>query len=799
MKGFRMIILGWICLAVMTNGNATQAKTFRIGTVSDGDASRAGAMLDLIQREIFNMTQGAHTVEFPKDGQVSGNWDLNRVNQALDTLLSSGHIDLVITLGAVSTHEACRRRTLAKPVIGADVIDAQTQELPSDKGVSGVANLNYINTFSNIDRALQSFLDIAPFYRVAVLADAFQLQSIPQLQKLERRLAHEFSLTIRVIPVKTSAASALEQIPENTDAVFVSGLPRLTDREFATLVQGLIRKQLPSFSFAGRTGVEQGLLSGIIPADDRRHTARSVAINVQELLDGNPAETLQTYFPLGGKLSINMATARAIGVYPGWHILTEADLLNEEDRAGAGKMDIRSAVAQARQSNPDLAAAGRAVAAGAEQVRAAKAALFPQLTLGSHARIIDDDRAEAAFGAAPEREWTGSLAASQLLYSDKARANYEIEKFSQSARAQQRDAVALDIVRSAATAYLNVLRAKRIERIQKNNLKLTRKNLERAQIRVSIGAAGPEEVYRWENQIAESRRNVLTSESVTLDTMSSLNRLLNQPLRDPFGIDETEYKAPLSILPDRRILAYMDTPQALNAMRDFLVDEGMAASPELKQIDAAIAAGKRAVVLARREYWQPSVALVGDITRCLSDGGNGTAPPSALAALGSGSGADDTAWTAGITLTLPLYSGGKKSAFLGENAEKLARLQYQKRSTANTIEQRVLSSVYLIRASYPAIRLTMSAADAARKNLTLVTASYARGIKSIIDLIDAQNSALVADQQAANAVYDFLIDLMAVQRSLGNFFVFAPEPDYTSFMDRLDQYMDARGFGRRTP
>jgi len=93
----------------------------------------------------------------------------------------------------------------------------------------------------------------------------------------------------------------------------------------------------------------------------------------------------------------------------------------------------------------------------------------------------------------------------------------------------------------------------------------------------------------------------------------------------------------------------------------------------------------------------------------------------------------------------------------------------------------------------------MSAADAARKNLTLVTASYARGIKSIIDLIDAQNSALVADQQAANAVYDFLIDLMAVQRSLGNFFVFAPEPDYTSFMDRLDQYMDARGFGRRTP
>ena len=48
----------------------------------------------------------------------------------------------------------------------------------------------------------------------------------------------------------------------------------------------------------------------------------------------------------------------------------------------------------------------------------------------------------------------------------------------------------MDIVQAAASAYLNVLRAKSIERIQKENLKLTRENLERARIRVEIGAAG---------------------------------------------------------------------------------------------------------------------------------------------------------------------------------------------------------------------------------------------------------------------------------------------------------------------
>ncbi|MCG8632711.1 MAG: TolC family protein, partial [Desulfobacterales bacterium] len=506
---------------------------------------------------------------------------------------------------------------------------------------------------------------------------------------------------------------------------------------------------------------------------------------------GTGAGALQTTFSLSEKLSINMATARAIGVYPGWSILTEADLLHEEDESTDRTLDIRQAVAEALFANPDLAAATRDVQAGMEQVQEARSALFPQLGIGTDARIIDDDRAAASLGTAAQREWTGTLTASQLLYSDKAWAGYDIEKLRQSAREQGREAVELDIVRAASTAYLNVLRAKRIERIQKENLKLTRENLERAQIRVSIGAAGPEEVYRWESQIADSRQQVLRAESVSLDTMSTVNRILNRPLREIFGVEENDYKDPLNILPGRRMLAYLDNPQELNAMRDFLVEEGLDLSPELRQLDAAISAQERAITLAKREFWLPSVSLVGDVSETFKKDGKGTS--SGLSGFDLPT-SDDTDWTAGITVKLPLYSGGGKSATLRRSLEELSGLKYQRRSTANTIEQRVLNAVYLIRASYPSIRLTVHAADSARRNLTLVTDAYARGIKSIIDLIDAQNRSLVADQQAANAVYDFLIDLMSVQRSLGSFFLFASDQERETFMARLDQYMKSRGF-----
>ncbi|MDX1569994.1 MAG: hypothetical protein R3200_05865, partial [Xanthomonadales bacterium] len=47
---------------------------------------------------------------------------------------------------------------------------------------------------------------------------------------------------------------------------------------------------------------------------------------------------------------------------------------------------------------------------------------------------------------------------------------------------------------------------------------------------------------------------------------------------------------------------------------------------------------------------------------------------------------------------------------------------------------------------------------------------------SIIDLLDAQNASLRAEESAANAVYDFLIEVMNVERATGQYdFLASPE------------------------
>ena len=87
----------------------------------------------------------------------------------------------------------------------------------------------------------------------------------------------------------------------------------------------------------------------------------------------------------------------------------------------------------------------------------------------------------------------------------------------------------------------------------------------------------------------------------------------------------------------------------------------------------------------------------------------------------------------------------------------------------------------------PQQALAEGSAEAARRNLELVSDSYERGVVSIVDLLDAQNAALVSDQVAANAVFDFLIDLMEVQRSAVNFDFFLSAADRAAWFQRLER------------
>jgi outer membrane protein TolC len=489
-------------------------------------------------------------------------------------------------------------------------------------------------------------------------------------------------------------------------------------------------------------------------------------------------------FPLGEKLTINMATGRAIGFYPSWSALTEAVLLNEKVERVERRLSLQSAVRESIAANLDLAVENRNVAAGEQVVKQARSVLLPQVDLDAKGEMIDDDRAEFSGGGTPERTVTGSVTASQLLYDEDSWSNYSVEKKLQTSREEQRNTVELDIIRNAAVAYLDVLRAKTLEQVEKDNLKLTRANLERAQVRVSIGIANRSEEFRWQTEIARNRANVLFAQATTRQSENRLNRLLSRPLEEKFVTTETDLRDPLLIVSDPRLFPYVDNPRNFLTYSDFTVTEGLEIAPELLGFDAAIAAQERILANAKRAFWLPSFAAQGSVSELLAESGEGKRSDSSL---------DDTDWSVGVFATFPLAEGGGKFATIKRAREELSRIQLEKESTSERIEQRIRSALHQASASYPNIRLSRSAAEAARRNLDLVADQYARGLVSIVDLIDAQNSFLRADQDAKNAVYNFLVDWMDVERAAGRFDFLMTQAEREEWFQRLEEFFNKAG------
>lgn len=784
----RWLTAGALALTATVCPVAAALPVVKIGMIFDGPWARNDEIRALTQQEIRTLVAGELDVRFPAAAELEGDWTLETARAQLETLLADPDVDLVITWGVLASHAVCCYGSPPKPVIAPVILDRALQDLPYDSGASGVPNLNYVTLPDNTLQELRLFQQVVPLRKVVFLANGTMLAAIPELLSRTHRLAGELGLDFAFVPVGWSVEEVLAAIPEDADGVFIWPQLHWSGEQLEQLMAGLNGRRLPTFSTLGGDMLEAGVLATSGLDDLFARLSRRVALNVQRILLGEDAGTLPVAFSYRERLTLNMATARAIGVSPRWEALLEADLINVVDPS-LPRRSLTSTAQQAVAVNLDLAAEQLAVAAGAREPQRARALLLPQLEVSARGLLIDEDRAASSFGTQAERTWSGSAELSQLLYAEDVLANVTIQDHLQQQRVYGYDQLRLDIAFEAAMIYLNLLRAKILEQVRRNNLQLTRSNLELAQIRRSVGTANPAEVFRWQSQIAVDRRALVLANADVRGAEIRLNRLLHQPQDERFLTEEVDPK-PISA----RFTGYIETPRHFEVLQDFAVLEGLAAAPELQQLEAAIAAQQRAATAARRAFWSPVVAAQLGLEHIVERGGAGS-EGNPLAAEGP----DDTSWSVGLSASLPLFTGGDRTARRLQAEEELAALERQRDAVAERLEEGMRSAMVATRASFAGIELARLAAEAARQSLDLAADAYARGAVSILDLLDAQNAALNAELDAGNAVYDFFTDLMRVQRSTSQLDFFISPEAQDDWFRRLDAFFVAAGMARWQP
>jgi len=343
----------------------------------------------------------------------------------------------------------------------------------------------------------------------------------------------------------------------------------------------------------------------------------------------------------------------------------------------------------------------------------------------------------------------------------------------------------------AGEAYLNVLRAKNTERVNRDNLKLTRKNLSLAETRNTIGVAGREEVFRWQTQIAESRSSVIGASALRNQREIDLNRILNRPLEAPFRVPPPEDLRAVTPGSDPRLVKYLQDPWSFRVFREFMAQEAILNSPEIRSINATIRARDELLKGERRQLGIPDVAVIGGFQHIPYVGGRGSEtfmPPPGFDVAGR----QTFTWNVGAAASLTIFDGTSNYARIRRTFREIDRLQTDRAVISQRLEQNVRAALHQAGFSYANINLTRDAAEASARNLELVTDLYQRGAADIIQLVDAQNQALGAALAAANALYDFLIDALRVQRASGAFSLEGSQEVRDDFIQRLDAFAAKR-------
>jgi outer membrane protein TolC len=788
---FHLKLAIWLVLAASTDGAAQGRAPAHVGIVLDGASAFTDSMRVGFEREIAGFFGADSLVDFPQQYRLAADWTPGGAGAAIDRLLGERGVDLVLTLGPIGSHELAHRRDLPKPAIAALIIDAALQELPVSEGASGVRNLNYVDVAFTTGRTVEVFHDIVPYHRLAVLLHPGVLGAIPRLGDRGRELAAAVKAEVTFVPVRTSAAEALAAVPTGADAVYLGGLEELPPAGFDSLVQAFIARRLPSFSTQGSADVDRGVLASYAPRDDMARLARRVAGNIQRILNGEDAGSLPVALTAISQLTLNMATARAIGFSPSWATMTEARLLHEDAPATGPSWSLARVGEEAARASLDVVEADRIVASGRQSVRLSRSLLLPQVQGDATGTLTKEATAASSLGQQAQRQGEASVSFSQYVFSDQTWADYTVARHQQEGREADRRRTRLDAVLRAATAYLDVLRSRAIARVERENVALTRSNLEVAQLKERAGAGGLSDVYRWQAELAQSRSRVLDADARAQVAALELNSALNRPLEESFHTEDATTDDPALVTSEPRLLAYFGNPATFAVFRDFMVREGIAASPEVQALDAQIAAQRRIGTAARRSFFLPTLTLQGGLSDVFSRGGAGAEPPQ-FGSLPIERGPDAT-WQVRLGASLPLFTGFGRTARAAQAGIDLQRLDVRRQSVTLAVGQQVRARLQLAGASWANIRQAREAADASRKNLDLVTDAYGRGAVDIITLLDAQQAALSANESAANAVYDFLVDLMQVQRAAGEFDFFRSAADRAAYFRRLDDFYRAAG------
>ena len=400
--------------------------------------------------------------------------------------------------------------------------------------------------------------------------------------------------------------------------------------------------------------------------------------------------------------------------------------------AAAQADDLLQSYNNARNSDPQYAAAESSRAVAAERPVQARSVLLPQVN-----GTVSWNRVGTPGDARRSGGW--DVGASQSVF------DYGNYTALRAAKAQDRaggfdlEAAGLSLITRTSAAYFNVLVA--IETLAAAEAAETalKRQFDYADKRLEVGLAPITDVHEARAQYDAARANSILARNAVQDAYQALVEITGTPVGNLKG------------LPD-------DFQPALPESRDVegWVATALSENPSLKAQAADVEAAEHNVATARSGHY-PTLGLRA---------GYGKALPS-LYGNPEFTGSNDASTSVGLTLSIPIFSGfatqsGVRSALAQRDIAR-DQLEQQKRALERNTRnayQALVAGISEVEARRLALVSAQSAYEASQVGLEV-------GTRTVLDVLNNQRTLFSAQQDYAQAKYNFLQNRLLLEQAAG--------------------------------
>ncbi|WP_223789295.1 TolC family protein [Marinicella meishanensis] len=779
-----------LLVMISTSFSSLAKNTYDIGFMVDNRSSETDVLLQKLQNEITAVVGEDANIRFPADQMYVNNYQLSQAQQHYQQLLDSP-VDIIIAFGVITNEVVSKQTVHRKPTILFGAINQDYNDLDITQKTSGIKNFTYLIESESFKEDLSKLKQLTDFKNIGIVVDAGIVQFL-HLKDTFGPVLNDLNSDYQIIAYQ-QVNDIVDQLV-GIDALYLAGGFFLKQDEVQLLANALVEHKIPSFTINGVEQVKLGIMASHQAAGDIDQFFRRIALTVDDYVSGTPLSQMPVFIDYTSQLTINYNTAEAIGVPIKYSLLADTDFVGEfHNVLSESNYNLIQVIEQVLDKNLSLEAARINVDLAAQNLVTSRNNYKPNISTSLSGTYIDQDLAAISNGSNPEYSSAGNLTISQTLYSNAANANISIQKSLLQAQQEQFNTEELDSIFAAINAYFNVLILKTNAQIQLLNLRLTKDNLKLAQQSFEIGQSGKSDTLRFQSAKAQNTQAMVEASNQLEQAYIQLNQLLNNPI--DFEIDIKDVQLDQGVFENYNynlLTELLDDPALRNPFIEFVIMKAKQNAPELKALAHNLAAAEAEITLNGKRRFLPTVALQGQYNKTFDRSGAGSEPPI------GGSFLNDN-YTVGLSVSVPLFSRNQFNTDLQAAILRRDQLDVNIINTEQSIDVNIRTGVLRLVNEMSNIQLSEVSEQTAKESLDLTMTSYTNGAVNIVQLIDAQNNYINAQLAKANAIYNFLLNALQLERSLGYFFFLNSQAENEAFKAEFFQYLNRDATQLREP